>query len=81
MTRELQEKKRESVPFAFSEDAAPRSRRARRSDMTPEIASEVQARRRAIGAELRRIFDNVANEPVPEEFCALMNQIDRKLKE
>ena len=36
----------------------------------------VRARQRAIGRELRRIYDGVVNEPVPDEFLDLLRQID-----
>lgn len=36
----------------------------------------VRARQRAIGRELRRIYDNVAKEPVPGDFLDLLRKID-----
>jgi hypothetical protein len=36
----------------------------------------VRARQRAIGRELRRIYDDVAREPVPDEFLDLLRKID-----
>jgi hypothetical protein len=36
----------------------------------------IRARQRAIGRELRRAFDEVAQEPVPEEFMDLLRRID-----
>jgi anti-sigma factor RsiW len=36
----------------------------------------VRARQRAIGRELRRVYDGVVNEPVPDEFLDLLRQID-----
>jgi hypothetical protein len=36
----------------------------------------VRARQRVIGRELRRIYDGVVNEPVPDEFLDLLRQID-----
>lgn len=38
----------------------------------------VRARQRAIGRELRRFFDGVAKEPVPEEFMELLRQMDHE---
>jgi Anti-sigma factor NepR len=35
-----------------------------------------RARQRAIGRELRRLYDDVAKEPVPEEFLELLKKID-----
>ena len=39
-------------------------------------ARNIRARQRAIGRELRRIYDNVAKEPVPDEFLDLLHKID-----
>ncbi len=41
-----------------------------------ERSRVVRARQRAIGRELRRMFDSVAQEPVPEEFFELLKRID-----
>jgi hypothetical protein len=41
-----------------------------------EKARAVRARQRAIGRELRRMYDGVAQEPVPDEFLDLLRQID-----
>jgi hypothetical protein len=38
----------------------------------------IRARQRAIGRELRRAFDEVAQEPVPDEFMDLLRQIDER---
>lgn len=38
----------------------------------------IRARQRAIGRELKRFFDDVIEEPVPEDFKALLRQIDGK---
>jgi hypothetical protein len=46
--------------------------------VSAEKVAELQARQRAIGVELKRIFDDVAKEPVPREFVDLLRQIDRK---
>jgi hypothetical protein len=40
--------------------------------------AELQERHDAIGAGLKRIFDEVVGEPVPPEFLALLDEIDRK---
>jgi hypothetical protein len=36
----------------------------------------LRARQRAIGRELRRMYDDVAREPVPDEFLDLLRKID-----
>jgi Anti-sigma factor NepR len=41
-----------------------------------EKARSVRARQRAIGRELRRLYDNVAKEPVPDDFLDLLRKID-----
>jgi hypothetical protein len=41
-----------------------------------EKARAIRARQRAIGRELRRMYDDVAQEPVPEDFLDLLRQID-----
>ena len=37
-----------------------------------------RAQQKAITQGLRRFFDNVASEPVPDEFMALLQKIDGK---
>jgi hypothetical protein len=39
-------------------------------------ARAVRARQRAIGRELRRMYDGVVNEPVPDDFLDLLRRID-----
>jgi hypothetical protein len=39
-------------------------------------ARSVRARQRALGREIRRMFDNVAKEPVPDDFLDLLRRID-----
>jgi hypothetical protein len=41
-----------------------------------EKARAIRARQRAIGRELRRMYDDVAQEPVPDEFMDILRQID-----
>ena len=36
----------------------------------------VRVRQRAIGRELRRMYDDVAREPVPDDFLDLLQKID-----
>ncbi len=43
-----------------------------------EKARAIRARQRVIGRELRRIYDGVAQEPVPDEFLDLLRQMDGK---
>ena len=41
-----------------------------------EKARAIRARQRAIGREMRRMYDDVAQEPVPDDFMDLLRQID-----
>jgi Anti-sigma factor NepR len=41
-----------------------------------EKARAIRARQRAIGRELRRLYDDVAQEAVPDDFMDLLRQID-----
>ncbi|MBN9588322.1 MAG: hypothetical protein BGN85_12310 [Alphaproteobacteria bacterium 64-11] len=41
-----------------------------------EKARAIRARQRAIGRELRRMYDDVAQEPVPDDFLDLLRKID-----
>jgi hypothetical protein len=36
----------------------------------------VRARQRAIGRELRRMYDEVVQEPIPDDFVELLKKID-----
>lgn len=38
----------------------------------PELPADAQAR---IGARLRQMYDHVLQEPVPDRFAALLNQL------
>ena len=50
------------------------------NDQNPnrEKARAIRARQRVIGRELRRIYDGVAQEPVPDEFLDLLRKMDAK---
>ena len=41
-----------------------------------EKIAAARARQRAIGRELRRMYDDVVQEPVPEDFLELLRKID-----
>ena len=41
-----------------------------------EKARAIRARQRAIGRELRRMYDDVAQEAVPDDFLDLLQRID-----
>jgi hypothetical protein len=42
-----------------------------------EKSRAIRARQRAIGRELRRMYDDVAQEAVPDEFLDLLKKIDQ----
>ena len=42
---------------------------------------EARLRQQAIGVKLRHIFDEVVNEPVPDEFLAILRMADQKQSE
>lgn len=48
--------------------------RERKTDREKNRA--IRTRQRAIGRELRRMYDEVAKEPVPGEFLDLLRKID-----
>ncbi len=41
-----------------------------------EKARAIRARQRAIGRELRRMYDEVAQEAIPDDFMDILRQID-----
>ncbi len=43
----------------------------------PTALDEARLRQQAIGAKLRQIFEDVVNEPVPEEFLDILRRADR----
>jgi hypothetical protein len=43
-----------------------------------EKSRAIRARQRAIGRELRRMYDDVTQEAIPDEFLELLRQIDEK---
>jgi Anti-sigma factor NepR len=45
-------------------------------DPDREKARAIRARQRVIGRELRRMYDAVAHEPVPDEFLDLLRKMD-----
>ena len=38
----------------------------------------IRVRQRAIGRELRRVFDDVVKEPVPDEFLTILHKLDAR---
>jgi hypothetical protein len=42
----------------------------------PPSLDEARLRQQAIGAKLRQMFDELVNEPVPEEFLDILRRAD-----
>jgi hypothetical protein len=42
----------------------------------PPALDEARLRQQAIGAQLRQMFQNVVDEPVPAEFLEILRQVD-----
>ena len=57
----------------------------RHTDMRPDLRrksdpslDEARLRQQAIGVKLRQMFDQVVNEPVPEEFLEILKRADAR---
>ncbi len=52
----------------------------RKSDieMTDDQSEEVRLRQQVIGVRLRQLFDDVVNEPVPDEFYEILRRADQR---
>ena len=47
-------------------------------DFAPLVAFEARLRQQAIGVKLRQMFDQVVNEPVPDEFLDILKRADAR---
>ena len=56
-------------------DKAERKDRRRSSESNVE---EARLRQQAIGVKLRQMFDDVVNEPVPDDFLDILRQADNR---
>lgn len=55
-----------------------------RTDVDTEedpVLEEARLRQQAIGVKLRHMFDEVVNEPVPDEFLEILRRADLKMKD
>jgi hypothetical protein len=43
----------------------------------PPLLDDARLRQQAIGAKLRPIFDEVVNEPIPDEFLEILRREDK----
>ena len=48
---------------------------------SPPALDETRLRQQAIGVRLRQIFDDVVNEPVPDEFLEILRKHDNRSSE
>ena len=44
----------------------------------PPSLEEARLRQQAIGVKLRQMFDEVVNEPIPEEFLEILRRADAR---
>jgi len=52
--------------------------RMRRSRRKSPSLDEARLRQQAIGVSLRQMFDEVVNEPVPDEFLQILRRADEE---
>ncbi len=55
--------------------------RKRRVNLQEPDLAEARLRQQAIGVRLRHMFDEVVNEPVPDEFLAILKRADDRSRE
>jgi hypothetical protein len=67
--------RRQEKPAASEGDAAESGRREPRRAL-----DEARLRQQAIGVKLRQMFDEVVNEPVPDEFLDILRRADQKVQ-
>jgi len=53
-------------------------RTMKRPPKKPPSVDEARLRQQAIGVRLRQVFDEVVNEPVPEEFFDILRRADER---
>jgi Anti-sigma factor NepR len=51
-------------------------RSMKRPSKKPPSVDEARLRQQAIGVRLRQVFDEVVNEPVPDEFFEILRRAD-----
>jgi hypothetical protein len=50
----------------------------KRPPKKPPSVDEARLRQQAIGVRLRQVFDDVVNEPVPDEFFDILRKADEQ---
>lgn len=53
-------------------------RAMKRPSKKPPSVDEARLRQQAIGVRLRQVFDEVVNEPVPDEFFDILRRADER---
>lgn len=48
------------------------------SDLDDVDLDEARLRQQAIGVKLRHLFDEIVNEPVPDDFLSILRQADQR---
>ncbi len=60
-------------------EQSPKTTGSRRREQT-RAADEARLRQQAIGVRLRQLFDEVVNEPVPDDFLEILRRADDSSK-
>lgn len=61
-----------------SSDSGRKPANARPAGGEPPPLEEARLRQQAIGVKLRHMFDEVVNEPVPDEFLEILRRADQR---
>lgn len=61
------------VGGGFMSEKEPRGSKGR----DPRETEEMRSRQSGIGRRLRQMYDDVVNEPIPDDFSDLLSQIDK----
>lgn len=74
----MEQAKSNSVAAAsfMIDDRESRPRKTRKADQSEHGLEEARLRQQAIGVKLRHMFDQVVNEPVPDEFLDILKRAD-----
>lgn len=48
------------------------------NDIDDVDLDEARLRQQAIGVKLRHLFDEIVNEPVPDEFLSILRRVDQR---
>ncbi len=65
------------VEIMIEQNASARQQPAKEDDASLD---EARLRQQAIGVKLRQMFDQVVNEPVPDEFLDILRRADARTK-